>query len=30
MAQVKPDPAVRQLWRHIRRQCRRVAEICGV
>jgi hypothetical protein len=30
MAQVKPDPAVRQLWRHLRRQWRRVAEICGV
>jgi tRNA A-37 threonylcarbamoyl transferase component Bud32 len=30
MAQVKPDPAVRQLWRRIHRQWRRIAEICGV
>jgi serine/threonine-protein kinase len=30
MAQVKPDPAVRDLWRRIHRQCQRIAEICGL
>src|SRR5579864_746585 len=30
MAQVKPDPAVRDLWRRIHRQCLRIAEICGL
>jgi hypothetical protein len=30
MAEVKPDPAVRELWRRIHQQCRRIAEICGV
>ena len=30
MAQVKPDPAVRDLWRRIHRQCQRIAELCGL
>ena len=30
MAQVKPDPAVRDLWRRIHQQCQRIAEICGL
>ncbi|MBV8199001.1 MAG: hypothetical protein JOZ15_00100, partial [Acidobacteria bacterium] len=30
VAQVKPPAAVRQLWHRVRRQVRRVAEICGV
>jgi tRNA A-37 threonylcarbamoyl transferase component Bud32 len=30
MAQVNPDPAVRDLWRRIHRQCQRIAEICGL
>jgi tRNA A-37 threonylcarbamoyl transferase component Bud32 len=30
MAQVKPDPAVRDLWRQIHRQCKRVSAISGL
>jgi eukaryotic-like serine/threonine-protein kinase len=30
MAQVKPDPAVRELWRRIHEQCQRIAELCGL
>ncbi|HEV3077148.1 MAG TPA: hypothetical protein VHB47_22190, partial [Thermoanaerobaculia bacterium] len=30
MAQVKPDPAVRDLWRRIHQQCQRIAELCGL
>jgi len=30
MAQVKPDAAVRDLWRRIHRQCQRIAEISGI
>jgi tRNA A-37 threonylcarbamoyl transferase component Bud32 len=30
MAEVKPDPAVRELWRRIHQQCRRIAEVCGL
>jgi eukaryotic-like serine/threonine-protein kinase len=30
MEQVKPDQAVRDLWRRIHQQCQRIAEICGL
>src|ERR1700674_4002878 len=30
MAQVKPDPAVRDLWRHIHQQCQRIAAVAGL
>ena len=30
MAQVKPDPAVSDLWLRIHRQCQRIAELCGL
>ncbi|HEY6323090.1 MAG TPA: hypothetical protein VJA16_16195, partial [Thermoanaerobaculia bacterium] len=30
MAQVKPDSAVRDLWRRIHQQTQRIAEICGL
>ncbi|HXO29731.1 MAG TPA: hypothetical protein VOA80_20430, partial [Thermoanaerobaculia bacterium] len=30
MAQVNPDPAVRDLWLRIHQQCQRIAELCGL
>jgi hypothetical protein len=30
MAEVKPDAAVRDLWRRIHQQCQRIAELCGL
>jgi serine/threonine protein kinase len=30
MAQVKPDPPVRDLWLRIHQQCQRIAELCGL